>query len=131
MRYFFACVLTLCLMALAVPVQAEPDVLAGSWSGGGSVQPVDGDKEVVRCRITYKKDIGRTYLIHAICSVPGIGRYEQTGRVVKVSNTRFTGRLYSDQYSVTGNVAISVSGSRQTISISSPNGTGRLTMSKR
>ena len=131
MRFLLACVTAFALGALTPPVIAAPDVLAGSWSGGGTVKPNNGASEAVRCRVKYTKDTGRTYLINATCSVPGVGRYQQTGRVVKVSNSRFTGRLYSEQYSVTGNVVISVSGSRQTISLSSSKGTGRLNLSKR
>ena len=109
---------------------ANADVLSGAWSGGGTVRLTSGQVEKVRCRVSYSKSTGKTYLINATCSSTG-GTFAQTGRVVQLSGNRFRGRLYSDEYEVSGNISISVRGKRQTVSVSSAKGTGSLALSKR
>ena len=120
-------------LAMAIPSSessARSDVLSGAWSGGGTVKLTSGHVEKVRCRVKYSKSTGKTYLISATCSSTG-GTFAQTGRVVQISGSRFRGRLYSDQYDVSGNVSISVRGKRQTVSVSSEKGRGSLALSKR
>ncbi len=109
---------------------ASADALSGAWSGGGTVRLSSGHVEKVRCRVRYSKSTGKTFLLNATCSTTG-GTFAQTGRVVQTKGNNFRGRLYSDEYSVSGNVSISVSGQRQTIRISSSKGSGRLALSKR
>lgn len=120
-------------LAVALPgsqSSARADVLTGAWSGGGTVKMTSGHVEKVRCRVRYSKSTGNTYLINATCSSTG-GTFAQTGRVVRISGNSFRGRLYSDQYDVSGNVSISVRGKRQTVSVSSAKGRGSLALSKR
>lgn len=120
-------------LAVAMPGMASSataDVLSGAWSGGGTVRLTNGHVEKVRCRVRYSKSTGKTYLINATCSSTG-GTFAQTGRVVQTSGNSFRGRLYSDQYDVSGNVSISVRGRRQTVSVSSAKGRGSLALSKR
>lgn len=130
MRYTLACMLVLAFGALSQPTHAAADVLAGAWSGGGTVKLNDGGVERVRCRISYSKSTGNTYLLDATCSHSN-GTISQTGRVVQVSGSRFTGRLYSDQYDVSGEISVSVNGNKQTLSLSSAKGSGSISLSKR
>ena len=112
----------------AAPVLAGP--IHGSWSGAGTVRLKSGQVEPVRCRIRYEESTGRTSIIRANCSHAN-GIFEQSGRIVKVSTSRYSGRLYSDQYSVSGDVSITVRGSRQTLTAVSPKGTARINLTKR
>lgn len=130
MRYILACMLMLAFTSLSHPGHAAADVLAGSWSGGGTVTLNDGGREKVRCRIRYSKSTGKTYLMDATCSHSN-GTINQSGRVVQISGNRFSGRLYSDHYDVSGKITISVNGSKQTLSLSSAKGSGSITLSKR
>jgi hypothetical protein len=120
---------------LLVPIltqaaKAQGASIEGTWSGGGTAELKSGEKEVVRCRIRYTKDTGRTYLIHANCSVPGAGRYEETGRIVQLSETNFTGRLYSEQYSVSGEITITVRGNSQTLTAVSEKGRATVVLNR-
>lgn len=129
MRIVFACLVACALGVIAAPAHAAPDVLSGAWSGGGTVNLKQGGAEKLRCRISYEKSTGRTFLMHASCAHSS-GTFKQTGRVVQISGSRFTGSLYSDQYSVSGDVAINVSGNSQRISVKSSKGSGSLSLSK-
>ena len=130
MRFLLASSLALALGALVSTSPAEAASITGSWSGGGTVHLTSGHVETVRCRVSYEKSTGRTFLLHATCATTA-GTFKQSGRIVKLSGTRYSGRLYSDQYDVSGDVKISVNGRRQTVSVSSPKGSGRLSLSKR
>lgn len=123
-----AACLALALMADAASARA--DSLSGAWSGSGTVRLKSGQVEKVRCRVSYSKSTGKTYLLTARCA-HSAGTFAQTGRVVQISGTRFRGRLYSEQYQATGNVVIAISGGRQTISVSSPKGSARFALAKR
>jgi len=130
MRYALVCWLafTIGLFPGAGAVNAAS--IEGSWSGSGTVKLTDGGIERVRCRVRYEKSIGRTYVLHVTCAHPN-GTFRVSGRVVKLSDRRYSGRLYSDQYSVAGDVSISVSGSRQTVTAKSARGTATVVLTKR
>lgn len=104
--------------------------LAGTWAGGGTVKLKTGQVEKVRCRIRYEEGSGRTFVIHANCSHAN-GTFQQSGRIVKRSSSSYSGSLYSDQYSLSGNINISVSGNRQTLSAKSAKGSARITLVKK
>ena len=133
MRILPAAVLAL---ALSVPLAASASAassIIGSWSGRGSVTLIpSGHVEPVSCKVSYEKgdDRGRTFVLHATCATTA-GTFAQTGRVFKHSATRYSGSLYSDQYAISGKVAISISGSSQTVRVSSAKGKGVLRLSKR
>lgn len=130
MRMIFASIAACAFIVGATPALAEKDVLSGAWSGGGTVNLTKGGAEKLRCRISYEKSTGRTYLMHASCAHSS-GTFKQTGRVVQVSGSRFTGSLYSDQYSVSGDVSINVNGNSQRISVKSKKGSGSISLSRR
>jgi hypothetical protein len=88
-----------------------------------------GQVEPVSCRISYEKgdDKGRTFVLKATCATTA-GTFEQSGRVSKRSSSTYSGSLYSDQYSLSGKVTVSVKGSSQTIRVSSKKGRGSLSL---
>ncbi len=130
MRYILAGLLILALGPLARVAYAKPAAIVGAWVGDGSVRLKSGQVEKVRCRLSYQKDTGRTYILSATCSTTN-GIFKQSGRVVQLKRNTYSGRLYSTQYSVSGRVTISISGRRQTLSVSSEKGSGRLILRKR
>lgn len=105
---------------------AQADAIVGNWSGSGTVRH-DGGTDAVRCRVSYNKGTGRTYEVYANCAHPN-GTFKQSGRVVDRGGNRYTGRVYSDQYQVTGSVTVSVRGNSQSISVNSPRGSAKLTL---
>ncbi len=130
MRIISAAVLALMLGLPMTASLASAASIAGSWSGRGTIRMVSGQLEPVSCSVRYEKSTGRTFLLHARCSTTA-GVFEQSGRVVQRSSGKYSGRLYSDQYAVSGDLNISLSGSSQVVRISSPKGTGSLRLKKR
>lgn len=120
-------------VAFSLPLGATADAAAsivGSWSGRGSVRLKEsGQVEPVSCSVRYEVGGGRTFVLSARCATTA-GTFQQSGRVVQNSTNSYSGRLYSDQYAVSGNVSISVSGSRQTVRVSSPKGSGSISLRK-
>ncbi len=129
MRIIPAAVLAMALgMPIATSASAAANII-GSWSGRGSVTLTSGQVEPVSCRISYEKgdDKGRTFVLKATCATTA-GTFEQSGRVSKRSSSSYSGSLYSDQYSLSGKVTVSVKGSSQTIRVSSKKGRGSLSL---
>lgn len=129
MRYVFACLLAIAFGAFAGAEAAKAAPIAGSWSGNGAVKLNSGDVENVRCRIRYENSTGRTVVLHVTCAHSN-GTFKVSGRIVKLNESRYSGRLYSDQYGVAGNVSVSVSGSRQTLTAKSPKGSATVTLTR-
>lgn len=130
MRYVFTCLFVLALGAFQSADIAKAASIEGSWSGGGTVKLTSGGVEKVRCRIRYEKGTGRTFVIHVTCSHAN-GSFRVSGRVVKLSASSYSGSLYSDQYSVSGDVGIRVNGTRQTVTAKSSKGTATVSLTKR
>jgi len=120
--------------ALSIPLATSASAAAnilGNWKGRGSVKLTSGQVEPVSCSVKYESgdSTGKTYVLHATCATTA-GTFKQSGRVVKRSGSSYSGRLYSDQYSVSGDVSVSISGSSQTIRVKSPKGSGSLNLKK-
>ena len=129
MRYVLVCLLALAFAAFGAADAAMAASIEGSWSGGGTVRLTSGKVEAVRCRIRYEKSTGRTFVVHVNCAHAG-GTFQTSGRVVELSESRYSGRMYSDQYAVSGDVAVSVSGNRQTVKANSAKGTATVMLAK-
>ncbi len=129
MRYVFACLLTMVVGAFAGVDVAKAASIVGSWSGGGSVKMTSGQVEKVRCRIRYEKGSGRTVVLYVKCAHSN-GTFQVSGRIVKLSNSYYSGRLYSEQYGTAGDVGVSVSGNRQTVTAKSSKGTATVILTK-
>ena len=131
MRYTLAFLLTFALGTLAGDGTAHSASIAGSWSGSGIVLLKSGQKERVRCRAQYSKDTGRTFVLNATCASTA-GTISQSGRVVRLKGgNRYSGRLYNPEHNVAGKILVSVSGSRQTVTVTSSVGKGHFTLRRR
>ena len=130
MRVISAAVLALALGLPLTASVASAASIVGSWSGRGTIRLTSGQVEPVSCSVKFEKSSGRTFLIHARCSTTA-GIFEQSGRIVKRSSGKYSGRMYSDQYAVSGDLNISVSGKIQTVRISSSKGSGSIKLRKR
>lgn len=112
------------LAMFSAPVQAQS--LEGSWRGGGTVH-YEGGVEQVRCRVHFEKGSGRTFTFTASCATAG-GRYEESGRVVKLSGNRYTGSVYNAQHNVSGKVTLFVRGAQQSVTVTNPKGSAKLVL---
>ena len=104
--------------------------LQGSWSGGGFVKPQSGQRERVRCRVSYGRVNRRVYSVSATCATTST-TIRQTGEIIMTSPNRFVGDFVNHQYNVRGRVRVIVRGNRQSVTFSSANGSGALTLSRR
>lgn len=130
MRFALAFLLTIAVSLPAFAAGAKADPLVGYWAGGGTIKLTNGALEKVSCRVRYEAGSGRTFVLSAICATTA-GTISQSGRVVKISGSRYTGRLYSEEYSVSGDVTVSLSGGKQTIRVSSAKGSGNLFLKRK
>lgn len=128
MRQIFTCLFVIALATL--PEAASAASIVGNWSGSGRATLKNGEVERVRCRIKYDQGSGRTFVIYVDCSHSN-GTFQVSGRVVQHSDTSYSGRLYSDQYSVSGQVSVKVSGNSQTLTATSKKGTATVSLKKR
>lgn len=118
-------------LALIVSIdKAGAASLEGTWSGSGVANPKDGKREKVRCRITYRRQTEKVYSVAAACATTSV-KFRQTGKLLKVSPTRYIGDFYNPEYDVSGRVRVIVRGSAQTVTFNSARGNGRVTLSKR
>jgi len=104
--------------------------LSGTWSGSGYVQPSNGQRESVRCKITYSRQSDKVFGVSAVCASPS-AQIRQTGEVLMVNENRYVGDFYNSSYDISGRVNVSISGSSQTVSFKSASGHGSLSLSKR
>jgi hypothetical protein len=128
MRLVSFLALALALGVLPAAVHAAPASIEGAWSGSGIVKIRNRTDRIV-CRVNFGKIAQTSYRVSARCAA-GERSYEQTGRVSLVSSNRYRGYVYNTQFNDRGNVSISQSGSRLTVSVSGGRGTANLTLSR-
>lgn len=122
-------VVALPLALAALTSAAHADTLSGTWSGSGSFKPTEGKSEAVRCKITYTPQ-GAAVAVSAACASAS-ATIRQTGSLTKVSDTKYIGDFYNDEYNVSGRVRVTVHGSSQSVSFSSAKGSGSMNLSRR
>ena len=122
--------LTLMIGLAAGAVGADAASVTGSWAGSGKVKLKTGQVEPIRCRIRYEESSGRTFVMTVNCAHAN-GTFKQSGRVVKKSASRYTGRLYSQEYGVSGDISITVNGKSQTLRAKSAKGTASITLRRK
>lgn len=115
------------LMFAALPDAAYAASLSGSWSGSGYVNPKNGKRERVRCRVTYSRQSSKVFGVRAACATSST-KILQTGEVLMVNPNRYVGDFYNSQFDVSGRVRISIRGSSQTVTFSSASGHGSMTL---
>jgi hypothetical protein len=113
------------LLGSAGAVLAGP--INGTWNGNGYVQPANGQRERVRCRVTYSQQTETVFAVSAVCASSSAKIY-QTGEVLMVNPNRYVGDFYNSAYDISGRVSVNVSGSSQTVSFKSHSGYGSMTL---
>lgn len=129
MRIAVAAFMTLALFAFSGESVAQASSIDGSWRGEGTVKLDTGEAEKVRCRIRYEESTGRTLVFHASCAHTH-GIFEQSGRIVRKSDSHYTGHLYNNQYSVAADISINVNGGRQTLTAKTEKGSAVVVLTK-
>lgn len=130
MRHFSAVLAAVTFGLCAFTGAASSETLRGNWSGGGYVKPTDGQREKVSCRVSYSPQGSQTVAVAATCASAST-TIQQTGQLSKVSESKYVGDFYNSQYDISGRIRVSVSGGSQTVTFSSPRGTGSLNLSRR
>lgn len=120
----------ICGLLIAASTAGAAASISGTWSGSGYVDPANGPRESVRCRITYSQLSKTVFSVKATCATTSV-KIIQTGEVLMVNPSRYIGDFYSNQYDVSGRVRVIVKGSRQTVTFSSQRGRGRVTLKRR
>ncbi|MEW5964178.1 MAG: hypothetical protein AB1749_11510 [Pseudomonadota bacterium] len=119
------------LIALSLPTgSASAESLAGTWSGTGYAAPASGQREKVACRITYSPQGSKVFAVVATCASPST-KVVQTGQLTMVDRNRYIGEVYNAEYNISGRVRVVISGSRQTVTFTSSQGSGQATLTKR
>jgi len=109
---------------------ALADRFEGLWRGSGYVNPAEGQRERVRCRVVYRRLSAERYEVTARCATQAVN-IDQVGEVRRTGRSSFSGTFYNMEYNVRGRIRVSVRGNRQSVTLSSPQGTGRLNLFKR
>src|SRR5260370_40481246 len=99
------CCLLVTILAMS-PARAEQsfDNVAGSWSGGGTMKPSDGQRERVRCKVDYiVKNAGQSVKMNVRCASDAYkmdlnANIDQTG-------TALSGNWFESQYRQGGKVS--------------------------
>lgn len=109
------------LGAAVTPTRADMIALDGTWAGGGSVKFPSGAKEAARCRANYKKRGSESYQVSARCASAS-GKVEQSALLTYVGGNQFSGSFFNQEYKVDGTITVTVNGSSQNVSITTPAG---------
>lgn len=109
---------------------ARADRFEGLWRGSGYVNPAEGQRERVRCRVIYSRVSAQRYEVTARCATQAVN-IDQVGEVRRTGRSSFSGTFYNVEYNVRGRIRVRVKGNRQSVTLSSPQGTGQLTLFKR
>lgn len=104
--------------------------LEGNWSGSGHVKPKSGQRERVRCRVSYARQSAKVYFVSATCATAST-TIRQTGQLLMVNPNRYVGDFYNSAYDISGRVRVIVRGASQTVTFSSASGSGSMTLRKR
>ncbi len=124
---YWAIAAALPLSLLAVPqARSEPGALAGTWSGGGIVEYVTGNRERARCRANYSGG-SSTISINATCATPS-GSISQYARLRKTGANSYAGTFFNSQYNLSGSIHVVVHGNTQSVSIASGSGSASLSL---
>ena len=124
----FLSVAALVLGAVTLPaVSVQADGFAGLWRGSGYVNPAEGQRERVRCRVVYRRLSADRYGVTARCATQAVN-IDQSGEIRRTGRNSYAGSFYNMEYNVRGRIRVRVSGNRQSVTLSSPQGSGRLTL---
>ena len=128
MRYALSLLPVIVLCAMLEAAQAAPATIEGSWSGSG-IARYQGRVDRLVCRVNFAQVAPKSFRVSAFCSA-GDRRYEQSGSVSSTGRDRYRGWVYNAQFNERGNVVVSQSGSRLSVTVSGERGTASLTLSR-
>lgn len=114
----------------AISTSAGAVGLDGVWVGNGYAQPASGQRERLRCRVTYSRMSDKIYNVVAVCATTAT-KIRQTGELVMVRPGLFVGDFNNRQYDVSGRVRVTMEGNLQSVTFSSDSGRGSLSLRKR
>jgi hypothetical protein len=127
MRYIVGLVsLMLTCVALSTLSDAATSI-EGSWIGSGTVSH-RCNVDRVQCRVRYTKSSENSYATSSVCRTEN-GRYEISGHVTNIGGNRYQGTVTSGNES--GRVIMVHRGDRQSVTVISPSGSAKLTLSRR
>ena len=102
----------------------------GIWSGSGVVNPKDGARESVRCRVKYRQESEKVFGVSATCATRS-RKIQQVGTVLKVGPASYVGEFYNPGFDISGRVRVVIKGSTQTVTFHSARGNGSVSLRKR
>ena len=109
---------------------ATAESVAGLWRGSGFVNPSEGQRERVRCRVVYTRQSAQRYRLTARCATAS-ANIDQVGEVRRTGRDRLSGSFYNADFNVRGRIQIRLNGKQQAVTLISDAGAGRLTLFKR
>jgi hypothetical protein len=115
---------------ILLPASLAAATLDGSWSGDGAITPRNGERERIRCRVTYSRLSAKVYSVSATCASAST-TIRQSGTLLMVRPNLFVGDFYNRQYDMSGRIRVVVSGSTQNVTLSSRDGSGWLRLRRR
>ena len=101
--------------------------IEGSWIGSGTVSR-RANVDRVQCRVRYTKSSENDYATSSVCTTEH-GRYEISGHVTNIGGNRYQGTVTSGNE--TGRVTMVHRGNQQSVTVTSPSGSAKLTLSRR
>ena len=127
MRYFVGLLLLMLTCVAPSILAVAVTSIEGSWIGSGTVSR-GANVDRVQCRVRYTKSSEKTYATSSVCTTEN-GRYEVSGRVTNVGGNRYQGTVTSGNE--TGRVIMVHRGDQQSVTVTSPSGSAKLTLSRR
>ncbi len=104
--------------------------LGGTWAGSGFIAPVGAERQRVRCVVRYDRRSSRVFGVRATCASSS-GSIRQTGELLQIRRNLYAGDFYNQQFDIGGRIRVIVRGGRQTVTFSSSDGAGQLTLRRR
>ncbi len=117
------------IAASSAPAAAE-SILEGNWSGSGYVQPSNGERENVTCKVNYHQLNDTVHAVKATCASASM-KIVQTGQISTVREGRYIGDFANLEYNISGSVRVVVSGNTQNVTFTSASGGGTLALKRR
>jgi hypothetical protein len=127
MRYVIGLLLLMLTCVAPSTLAVAVTSIEGSWIGSGTVSR-GANVDRVQCRVRYTKGSEKTYATSSVCTTEN-GRYEISGHVTNIGGNRYQGTVTSGNE--TGRVIMVHSGDRQSVTVTSPSGSAKITLSRR
>jgi hypothetical protein len=127
MRYVIGLLLLMLTCVAPSTLAVAVTSIEGSWIGSGTVSR-GANVDRVQFRVRYTKSSEKTYATSSVCTTEN-GRYEISGHVTNIGGNRYQGTVTSGNE--TGRVIMVHSGDRQSVTVTSPSGSAKITLSRR